>query len=106
EAEPAYKTMELGRAAYPGEYGPGTVRELRERAQRRQAAEKEAAAQVAALPAPANKFIELKNQLTAAGLTPEQAQRAVEIAAGVEAKAAPEKPASGEWQPVAGKNKK
>jgi len=51
EAEPAYKTMELGRAAYPGEYAPGTVKELRERAQRRQAAEKEAGAQAAALPA-------------------------------------------------------
>src|SRR5208337_4447402 len=38
EAEPAYKTMELARAAYPGEYAPGTVKELRERAQRRQAA--------------------------------------------------------------------
>jgi hypothetical protein len=50
EAAPAYKTIEVGRAAYPGEYARGTAREIRERTQKRQAAEQAAAAQAAALP--------------------------------------------------------
>jgi hypothetical protein len=49
-AQPGYERPELGRAPYPGEYRPGTPKELRERAQRRQAAEAETAMQAATAP--------------------------------------------------------
>ncbi len=49
-AQPGYQRTELGREAYPGEYAPGTPKELRERAQRRQAAEQESAMQARTAP--------------------------------------------------------
>jgi hypothetical protein len=69
---PAYKVQ-----------GPQTPAQMRAAA--------EAAQLVAAGPVPKNDLLEYKKSLIGAGFTPEQAQKALEIRAGLEAKASPEK---------------